>query len=85
MLYSTIITTDVPHSKLCTIASGFIMVYKGKRSTYLPQVWEYIPDPIELLSPLCLKQGSAVNCRQDNQTVVYRYGALEFGEQQKGF
>jgi AmmeMemoRadiSam system protein B/AmmeMemoRadiSam system protein A len=62
---------------------GIILVHKGKRSTYLPQVWEDLPDPIEFLSQLCLKQGSPANCWQDSQTILYRYGALEFGEEKK--
>ncbi|MDX1775922.1 MAG: AmmeMemoRadiSam system protein B [Desulfobulbales bacterium] len=62
---------------------GVIMVHKGRTSTYLPQVWEELPDPIEFLSRLCLKQGSSANCWQDRQTVLYRYGALEFGEEKK--
>jgi len=59
------------------------MVHKGKRSTYLPQVWDDIPNPIEFLSRLCLKQSSPANCWQDRQTILYRYGALEFGEEKK--
>jgi AmmeMemoRadiSam system protein B/AmmeMemoRadiSam system protein A len=62
---------------------GIIMVHKGKRSTYLPQVWDDIPDPIEFLSRLCLKQDSPANCWQDSQTILYRYGALEFAEENK--
>ena len=57
------------------------MVHKGRRSTYLPQVWDDLPDPVQFLSRLCLKQGSPANCWQDRQTVLYRYGAFEFGEQ----
>jgi AmmeMemoRadiSam system protein A len=60
---------------------GIILVHKGKRSTYLPQVWDDLPDPVQFLSRLCLKQGSPANCWQDKETVLYRYGAFEFGEQ----
>ncbi|UCD66540.1 MAG: AmmeMemoRadiSam system protein B [Deltaproteobacteria bacterium] len=62
---------------------GIIMVHRGKRSTYLPQVWDEIPDPVEFLSRLCLKQDSPANCWQDSQTILYRYGALEFAEENK--
>ena len=62
---------------------GVIIVYKGKRSIYLPQVWEDIPDPVSFLSQLCLKQSSPANCWQDSQAILYRYGALEFGEEHK--
>jgi len=60
---------------------GIILVYNGKRSTYLPQVWEDIPDPINFLSKLCLKQSSPANCWQDRQAKLYRYSALEFAEE----
>ena len=60
---------------------GIILVHKGKRSTYLPQVWDDLPDPVQFLSRLCLKQGSPANCWQDKETVLFRYGAFEFGEQ----
>ena len=46
---------------------GIIMVHKGRRSTYLPQVWDDLPDPVQFLSRLCLKQGSPANCWQDRQ------------------
>jgi AmmeMemoRadiSam system protein B/AmmeMemoRadiSam system protein A len=59
---------------------GVIMAYKGRQSTYLPQVWEELPDPVQFLSNLCLKQGSPANCWQSKETVLYRYGAYEFGE-----
>ena len=62
---------------------GVIIVYKGKRSIYLPQVWEDIQDPVSFLSQLCLKQSSPANCWQDRQAKLYRYGALEFGEEHK--
>jgi AmmeMemoRadiSam system protein B/AmmeMemoRadiSam system protein A len=62
---------------------GVIMIHKGRRSTYLPQVWDDIPDPVMFLSRLCLKQGSPANCWMDKQTTLYRYGAYEFGEQKK--
>ena len=62
---------------------GILMVHRGKRSTYLPQVWDDIPDPVEFLSRLCMKQGSPANCWMDKETTLYRYGAYEFGEGKK--
>jgi AMMECR1 domain-containing protein len=59
------------------------MVYRGRRSTYLPQVWDDIPDPVMFLSRLCLKQNSPANCWMDRETILYRYGAYEFGEEKK--
>jgi AmmeMemoRadiSam system protein B/AmmeMemoRadiSam system protein A len=62
---------------------GVIMVHRGRRSTYLPQVWDDIPDPVMFLSRLCLKQDSPANCWMDKETSLYRYGAYEFGEEKK--
>lgn len=59
---------------------GVIMMHKGRRSTYLPVVWESLPDPVQFLSRLCLKQGSPSNCWQSPETTLYRYSAYEFGE-----
>jgi len=59
---------------------GVIMVYKGRRSTYLPIVWESLPDPVQFLSRLCIKQGSPANCWQSPETTLFRYSAYEFGE-----
>ena len=62
---------------------GIILLHKGRRSTYLPQVWDDIPDPVKFLSRLCLKQGSPANCWMNKETTIYRYGAYEFGEEKK--
>jgi AmmeMemoRadiSam system protein B/AmmeMemoRadiSam system protein A len=59
---------------------GVILTYNGKRSTFLPMVWEDIPNPVTFLSQLCRKQGSPASCWQDRSAKLYRYGALEFGE-----
>jgi len=59
---------------------GVILVYKGRQSTFLPKVWEDIPDPADFLSRLCLKQDAPANCWQDKETALYRYGAYDFSE-----
>ena len=59
---------------------GVIIAYNGRRSIYLPQVWEDIPEPVGFLANLCLKQGAPAECWQDSRAKIYRYGALEFGE-----
>jgi AmmeMemoRadiSam system protein B/AmmeMemoRadiSam system protein A len=62
---------------------GVILIHKGRQSTYLPQVWDDIPDPVMFLSRLCQKQNSPANCWMDMETILYRYGAYEFGEEKK--
>lgn len=34
---------------------GVVLEYDGQRATFLPQVWEGLPDPLEFLSELRLK------------------------------
>jgi len=59
---------------------GVILVCQGRRSTFLPSVWEQIPEPREFLARLCEKQGSPPDCWLDPATVLFRYGSYEFGE-----
>ena len=59
---------------------GVILVAGGRRSTFLPQVWEDLPDPEQFLSRLCEKQGSPPEAWRAPGTVVYRYGAFVFGK-----
>lgn len=59
---------------------GLILVYKGRQSTFLPKVWEDLPDPVSFLSQLCLKQGSPADCWQSQAAVFFRYGTYDFSE-----
>ena len=34
---------------------GIVLEYEGRRATFLPQVWEMLPDPLEFLSHLRMK------------------------------
>jgi AmmeMemoRadiSam system protein A len=63
---------------------GAILVHGGRRSTYLPSVWESIPEPREFLSRLCIKQGSPADCWLDPATSLYRYSAYEIAESDAG-
>lgn len=59
---------------------GVVMDFEGKISTFLPQVWQQIPDREEFLSQLCLKQGSESDCWTMPETKIYTYQALVFHE-----
>ena len=59
---------------------GIILLHQGRSSTYLPQVWNDLPEPVAFLSRLCEKQGATADCWQDAETKIYRYEAFEFGE-----
>lgn len=82
--YPRRIRVDTPEQypdKLHPGRDGVILLYKGRQSTYLPQVWEQLPDPRRFLENLCLKQGSPAGCWQEKDAELYRYGAYEFDEE----
>ncbi|MBW2988305.1 AmmeMemoRadiSam system protein B, partial [Candidatus Woesearchaeota archaeon] len=49
-------------SKLRPNIDGVVLQYNGRGATYLPQVWEQLPDKQVFLSKLCLKSGSPSDC-----------------------
>jgi AmmeMemoRadiSam system protein A len=52
----------------------------GHRGTFLPQVWEKIPDPIEFLNHLCEKMGLLADAWRTKHLDVYTYQVEEFHE-----
>jgi len=50
------------------------------RSTFLPQVWEQLPDKKQFLEHLCLKGGMPATAWNDPATSVEVYQAEVFGE-----
>ena len=50
------------------------------RATFLPQVWEKIPDPEEFLEQLCLKMGSPPDLWRRKKLDVLIYQVEEFHE-----
>lgn len=48
---------------------GVILSKGGHRSTFLPQVWEQLPDPRLFLQHLCLKAGLRQDCWQDKPDI----------------
>jgi AmmeMemoRadiSam system protein A len=63
---------------------GLIIEYRGRRSTFLPSVWEDLPEPMDFLSRLCRKQGSPVDCWRDPAARLSAYGSIHFGEKEHG-
>lgn len=74
---------DSPNEYLeqLTHQDGVIIMNGNRSATYLPQVWEELPEPVAFLSHLCLKAGISDDCWRDPQTQVYIYRAQEFGEE----
>ncbi len=58
---------------------GVILEFHGRRSTYLPEVWEQLPDPVTFLSALCRKQGSPSDCWQRPEARFSVYETFHFG------
>jgi len=50
------------------------------RGTFLPQVWEKIPDPAEFLNNLCYKMGLSKNLWRNKHLDVLIYQVEEFHE-----
>ncbi len=48
--------------KLVPLRDGVVLRYHGKHATYLPQVWEQLPDFETFFISLCQKAGLPGNC-----------------------
>ena len=58
-----------------------VILSRGRYSaTFLPQVWEQLPDPESFLSHLCRKAGMDANCWQADDVTVKVYKAEYFSE-----
>lgn len=59
---------------------GVILRDGLRRATFLPQVWEKLPDKAEFLSHLCAKMGAAENAWRKRHLTVQTYQVEEFHE-----
>ena len=76
-----------PDDLLDTIRPGIDGVilktrFGAGQSTFLPQVWDQLPDKERFFSHLCLKQGAPANAWRDDfsNVAVYTYQAVKFKE-----
>jgi AmmeMemoRadiSam system protein A len=67
-------------AKLRPHVDGVILRGDFRRATFLPQVWEKIPDPEEFLDHLCSKMGARPNLWRDTKLQVEIYQVEEFHE-----
>ncbi len=76
-------TGDELLTKLRPGVDGVIIERGWHRATFLPQVWEKLPDPREFLSQLCLKAGLSANDyrRPGLQVLTYQVEKFEEGEE----
>jgi AmmeMemoRadiSam system protein A len=66
--------------QLCPKIDGVILSDSHHRATFLPQVWEKLPDPTIFLSQLCLKMGASPNLWKRQHLEVLTYQVEEFHE-----
>ncbi len=59
---------------------GVVLRDGFRRATFLPQVWEKLPDPEEFLSHLCLKMGVSPSLWRQKKLLVETYQVEEFHE-----
>jgi len=67
-------------SKLHPGMDGVILRDGIQRATFLPQVWEKIPEPAEFLANLCHKMGTAPDTWRHKHLEVLIYQVEEFHE-----
>lgn len=59
-----------------------LKIPKGAGATFLPQVWEQLPEPETFLCQLCLKAGLPADTWQHGNLTVQTYQACHFNEQE---
>ncbi len=67
--------------QLTPFEDGVIVEKDHRRATFLPQVWEQLPDREAFLSQLCLKAGCDPNAWQAGDLNVYTYQVQSFAEE----
>ena len=77
-------TPDELLQKLRPKIDGVILVTEYGNSTYLPQVWEQIPEKEMFLSYLSRKHGAPPDAWKLPTTQVYTYRAIHFSEEEFG-
>ncbi len=55
---------------------GVVLEYHGRRSTFLPEVWDELPEPSTFLGQLCHKQGAPLDCWRAPDARFETYTAL---------
>lgn len=70
--------------KLKPHVDGVILKNDLRRATFLPQVWEKIPDPVDFLDQLCMKMGASKKLWRDAKLQVYVYQVEEFHKMNYG-
>jgi AMMECR1 domain-containing protein len=70
-------------AKLQPYRDGVVLRMDGRTATYLPQVWEQIPDKTRFLDTLAEKAGAAADDWRAPGTQVFIYRVESFKESEK--
>ncbi|WP_027371620.1 AmmeMemoRadiSam system protein A [Desulfovermiculus halophilus] len=73
-------STDDLVRKLRPGKDGVILQKGTAQSTFLPQVWEQLPEPDAFLSNLCLKAGLPSTAWKDGDLQIFTYQVQSFAE-----
>jgi hypothetical protein len=68
--------------RLVPFKDGVIIEKASRRATFLPQVWEQLPDPASFLSQLCLKAGLDADEWDNGSLTVHTYRVHSFSEKE---
>jgi AmmeMemoRadiSam system protein A len=68
-------------AKLRPAVDGVVLRRGMQRATFLPQVWEKIPNPADFLTQLCYKMGAPGDLWRREHLQVLTYQVEEFKEQ----
>jgi uncharacterized protein len=66
--------------RLCPHIDGVILISGWRRATFLPQVWEKLPNPETFLNHLCDKMGAPTDLWRRQKLTVQTYQVEEFHE-----
>jgi len=62
---------------------GVVLSYRGRKATFLPQVWEQLPEPQQFLTRLCQKMGLSGSAWQELPLQVEIYEVEKFSESER--
>jgi AMMECR1 domain-containing protein len=66
--------------KLRPYVDGVVLRDGFRRATFLPQVWDQLPEPGQFLGNLCMKMGSPADLWKRKPVTVMIYQVEEFEE-----
>ena len=72
-----------PNELLSRLRPGMVLRHGFQRATFLPQVWEKVPDPADFLTQLCFKMGAPGDLWKREHLKVSIYQVEEFKEKKK--